>query len=62
MRKNLDQSRSKEWSNWLKYRATRFPDKNEVEKLLKTGYKATPMRWVDIDKNEKLRVGGGPVG
>ena len=60
MRKRLDESRAKEWSNWLKYQAIRFPSEDEVSKLLKEGYQAVPMRWVDVDKNAKLRIPGGP--
>ena len=60
MRQKLDEARGKEWSNWLKYGATREPSAEEVDRLLRQGYKAIPMRWVDIDKNDKLRVPGGP--
>ena len=60
MRKRLDESRAKEWSNWLKYQAIRFPSEDEVSNLLQEGYQAVPMRWVDVDKNAKLRIPGGP--
>ena len=60
MRQKIDEARGKEWSNWLKYGATREPSAEEVDRLLRQGYKAIPMRWVDIDKNDKLRVPGGP--
>ena len=60
MQRKLDEARGREWSNWVKYKATRQPTTKEVEMLLRKGYKAIPMRWVDIDKNSKLRVPGGP--
>ena len=60
MRKRLDESRAKEWSNWLKYQAIRFPSEDEVSRLLKEGHQTIPMRWVDVDKNAKLRIPGGP--
>ena len=60
MQDRLRVSRGKEWSNWMTYKAVRFPDEAEVQKLLKQGEKAVPMKWVDLDKNEKLRVPGGP--
>ena len=56
----LDETRGKEWSNWLKYRATRIPTKEEVDKIMKKGGRAIPMKWVELDKNAKLRVEGGP--
>ena len=45
---------------WLKYKAIRFPTEEEVAALVEGGCDTIPMRWVDIDKNEKLRVPGGP--
>lgn len=60
MKGKLDEARGKEWANWVKYGATREPSPQEVDQLLRQGYKAIPMRWVDIDKNSKLRVPGGP--
>ena len=60
MQQKLRESRAKEWSNWTKYQAVRFPEKAEVDTLIHQGYKAIPMRWVDVDKNEKLRVPNGP--
>ena len=60
MQQKLRESRAKEWSNWTKYQAVRFPEKTEVDALINQGYKAIPMRWVDVDKNEKLRVPNGP--
>lgn len=30
MRKRLDESRAKEWNNWLKYQAIRFPSEDEI--------------------------------
>ena len=56
----LDETRGKEWSNWLKYRATRTPKEKEVQEILKKGGRAIPMKWVELDKNAKLRVEGGP--
>ena len=54
------------WWCWVKYKATRQPTMEEVDMLLKRGHRAIPMRWVDIDKNSKLRVswrttGGGEI-
>ena len=60
MRKRLDESRAKEWNSWFKYQAIRFPSEDEVSRLLKEGHQAIPMRWVDVDKNAKLRIPGGP--
>ena len=60
MQRKLDEARGREWANWIKYKATRQPTEKEVDVLLRKGYKAIPMRWVDIDKNSKLRVPGGP--
>ena len=58
MKRKLNESRAKEWSNWLKYKAIRFPTQAEIESLLLAGESVIPMRWVDIDKNEKLRAPG----
>eukprot|EP00435_Cladocopium_sp_Y103_P055379 s404_g18.t1 len=58
MKEKLNESRAKEWSNWLKYKAIRFPTQAEVEALLLSGEAVIPMRWVDVDKNEKLRAPG----
>ena len=58
LRKRLDDSRAKEWSNWLKYKAIRFPPPEEVEQLLQGGEDVIPMRWVDVDKNAKIRTPG----
>ncbi len=44
----------------MKYKAIRFPTTTEVEEMLQGGCEVIPMRWVDIDKNEKLRIPGGP--
>ena len=60
IRERLCVSRSKEWGNWLQYKAIRFPSEEEVQDLLAMGTQAIPMKWVDLDKNEKLRVPGGP--
>ena len=60
MQRKLDEARGREWANWIKYKATRQPTEKEVDVLLRKGYRAIPMRWVDIDKNSKLRVPGGP--
>ena len=60
MREALDQSRGKEWSNWLKYQAVRIPDEAEVERMKAEGMKAIPMKWVDVDKNAKLRTAETP--
>ena len=59
MQKKLDQSRGREWTNWVKYKATRVPSLEEVEEMIQSGIKPIPMRWVDVDKNYKLRVEGG---
>ena len=62
MRQKLDESRAKECANWMKYKAVRFPTESELSTLREQGEDEIPMRWVDIDKNEKLRVpGGDPV-
>lgn len=60
MQRKLDESRAKEWGNWLKYKAIRFPTAVEVAEMIAGGCDIIPMRWVDIDKNEKLRIPGGP--
>ena len=60
IRERLCVSRSKEWGNWMQYKAIRFPTDEEVQDLLAIGTQAIPMKWVDLDKNEKLRVPGGP--
>ena len=59
MQKRLDESRAKEWTNWLKYQAIRFPEEDETASLIQAGHQAIPMRWVDVDKNSKLRIPGG---
>lgn len=61
MQAKLRESRAKEWSNWMKYQAVRFPDAEEIRSLKEQGFRVIPMRWVDVDKNEKLRVPNGPV-
>ena len=61
MQKKIDAARGKEWGNWIKYKATRTPTPEEVEDLLRSGVKAIPMRWVDIDKNAKLRTADNEV-
>eukprot|EP00435_Cladocopium_sp_Y103_P003956 s1303_g1.t1 len=58
MKGKLNANRAKEWSNWLKYEAIRFPTQAEVKTLLLAGEVVIPMRWVDVDKNEKLRAPG----
>ena len=60
MQRQLDITRGKEWTNWVKYKATRVPSKKEVEQMLMAGIKPVPMRWVDVDKHARLRVEGGP--
>ena len=60
MQGKLNESRAKEWGNWLKYKAVRFPEPEELEQLQASGQQVVPMRWVDVDKNEKLRIPGGP--
>lgn len=60
IRERLCVSRSKEWGNWMQYKAIRLPTEEEVQDLLAIGTQAIPMKWVDLDKNEKLRVPGGP--
>ena len=60
MRQKINEARGKEGSNWVKYRATRTPEAEEVEKLMRSGMKAIPLKWIDIDKNAKLRTAGGP--
>ena len=59
MQRKLDQSRGREWTNWVKYKATRMPSLEEVEEMIQSGIQPIPMRWVDVDKNYKLRVEGG---
>ena len=34
MQRQLDITRGKEWTNWVKYKATRVPSKKEVEQML----------------------------
>eukprot|EP00435_Cladocopium_sp_Y103_P020692 s2585_g5.t1 len=60
MQKALDAIKRQEWTNWIKYKATRVPTQKEVEHMIQSGIKPVPMRWVDVDKNAKLRVEGGP--
>ena len=59
MQLKLDQARGREWTNWVKYKATRVPSLEEIDELIQSGVKPIPMRWVDVDKNYKLRVEGG---
>ena len=35
-------------------------EEGEVEELLAEGFEVIPMKWLDLDKNEQLRVEGGP--
>lgn len=59
MQRKLDQSRGREWTNWVKYKAMRMRSLEEVEEMIQSGIQPIPMRWVDVDKNYKLRVEGG---
>ena len=60
MQGKLRESRAKEWGNWLKYKAVRFPEQDELRQLQASGQQVVPMRWVDVDKNAKLRMPNGP--
>ena len=56
MQKNLRESRNKEWNSWKKYQAVRLLTAEEAQQLISQGYKPIPTRWVDLEKNEKLRT------
>eukprot|EP00435_Cladocopium_sp_Y103_P049738 s980_g15.t1 len=58
MRQKLNESRVKEWANGMKYKAVRFPTEEELTVLRERRGDEIP-RWVNIDKNEKLRAPGG---
>ena len=56
MQRKLRESRNKEWNSWKKYKAVRLLSDEEAQQLISQGYKPIPTRWVDLDKNEKLRT------
>ena len=54
VKKELIQTRIKEWNNWVKYTDVKAINKDELEKLKKDNptLKVIPTRWVDVNKSE----------
>ena len=56
----LTESRKVEWAKWKHFNAVYPVSGPDMEQLLDQGHKPIPLQWVDIDKNEQKRRGGGP--
>ncbi|CAE7367988.1 RE1 [Symbiodinium necroappetens] len=54
LRKSLDETRAKEWSNWKKYSNMQRITRSEFEEMKKkdSTLRIIPTRWVDVDKSE----------
>ena len=54
LRKGLDETRAKEWSNWKKYSNMQRITRSEFEEMKKkdSTLRIIPTRWVDVDKSE----------
>jgi hypothetical protein len=57
----LLKAREAEWQNWTSYKSVDIISQEEASRLIATGVKPVPTRWVELDKNEALRVPGGPT-
>ena len=62
MQRQLDITRGKEWTNWVKYKATRVPSKKEVEQMLMAGIKPVPSFIGRARESIRCYVLGGWVG
>ena len=59
IRAKLDLSRSTEWNKWKSFNAAVPIDAAQFQSLTNEGFAATPMQWVETDKNEHLRRENG---
>ena len=58
--KLLDESRLKEWNNYLKLGAVKVISKEEAEQIVYSGdSEELPTQWIETDKNEFLRSESG---
>ena len=55
LQERMLKARSAEWQNWMKFKAVRQLSDQEAEEFKNSGERAIPTRWVDTDKNEKMR-------
>lgn len=58
LKTGLDKARAKEWSKWLQNDAAQVIDEAEADLLKADGAEEIGMQWIEIDKNEHLRVDG----
>ena len=61
VQKGLLESRAKEWKKWCEFNAAEPIMGKPLQELLDEGHKALPMQWIETDKNDHLRVPGGPA-
>ena len=56
----VDDARRKEWDNYLKFNAVKVITLDEANEIRDTtGAEELPMKWVDVDKHDFLRLQGG---
>ena len=53
--KLLDESRFKEWDNYLKFGAVKIISEKEAMDLVDSGSEELPTQWIETDKNEYMR-------
>ena len=54
----LQESRLKEWQNYMKFGAVKVISRQEMERLIGLGAEVLPTQWIETDKNEPLRTAG----
>ncbi len=57
----LDKTRAAEWEKWQKHDAVRVLSHEEARKLREQGAEEIGTQWIETDKNEHLRLPGGPL-
>ena len=55
----LDEARVKEWGNWKTLGGSRLVSAKQAAELIARGSEELPSQWIELDKNEALRVERG---
>ena len=55
----LDAAREKEWGNWKSLAGSKLVSAKQAEELRARGSEELPSQWIELDKNEALRVESG---
>ena len=56
VQRGLDESRAKEWANWVKHCAADVVTKEEADEHIANGAEILGTLWVETDKNEHLNL------